>query len=507
MSRYVIAHRLSSGVERLQPLKIVTAALAGPAGFAPTHDESAGAAESEDPAHTTLVETDASEIERRRQTLADDVIVEEEAPRWPALFRPGANLPIASAPDVPAGVGGAIDVALNGANVPIDSALVQLSLASPRFPMTTSVARRTDGEGAAALPYDPRNWVPVSLTIVPKSGSWPIVLPVRDRRVPVTLTPLPRTGPLGWWHLAVGATAPETAGEGIRVGVIDTGVGPHPYLNHVKRAGAIINGDRLTGPDDTNDVADHGTHVSGTIGARPDPRSGDFRGIAPAAELVAVRVYPGGGPPGFESGGATNNDISLAMTMLSRDEQCDIINISSAGMSRSELEADRLTAAVNRGTIVICAAGNGGGPPVLFPGAAADAVAVSALGFLGCEPAPLEMLVRPQQFDRYAFGYYSPSFSSFGPEVRCAAPGVGVIATVPTDAGATPAYAAMSGTSMSAPVISGVLAALLSRDSRYRSLGRTKERSAYAWTVLARCLRTLGLAPWYQGLGIARQDG
>ena len=60
----------------------------------------------------------------------------------------------------------------------------------------------------------------------------------------------------------------------------------------------------------------------------------------------------------------------------------------------------------------------------------------------------------------------------------------------------------MSGTSMAAPVVTGVLARLLSRDRTYRGLPRGRERTLHAWNVLARSLRTLGLAGWYQGFGV-----
>jgi subtilisin len=256
-------------------------------------------------------------------------------------------------------------------------------------------------------------------------------------------------------------------------------------------------------PDSAKDVAEHGTHVAGIIGARPTDLR-DFSGIAPGAALVAVRVYPGGGPPGSEGGFSNNGDIAQAITHLTEDQACDIINLSSNGPLRSEIEADRITAAFNRGTLVVCSAGNGGGPPVLFPAAEPNALGVSALGFFGAAPATsLDAFNMPMQPDRYTIsGGYLAKFSSFGPEIKCIAPGVGVISTVPTGDGTTPAYLAASGTSMAAPVVSGCLAALLSRDSGYKSLPRSRERSVRAWNVLVGTLRSLGLHFAYQGFGV-----
>jgi subtilisin family serine protease len=296
----------------------------------------------------------------------------------------------------------------------------------------------------------------------------------------------------------------ETLGQGIRVGVIDTGVGPHPYLSHVRSAGAFLNGKRLQSPGSVNDVADHGTHVAGLIGARPPTGSKDFAGIAPGADLVAARIYQGGGPPTQESGTTTNGDVGRAILTLARDEECDIINLSSGGPMRSRIEADRITAALNRGTLVICSVGNGSGPPVLYPAAEPQAVGVSALGLTGGVPfGVLDMLSYPMQPDRFSVaGFFAPTFISVGAETKCTGPGVGIISTVPArDTDETP-YVAMSGTSMAAPAVSGALAAILSRDSTYLSLPRTRERSSYASAALLRAMRTLSLNFQYQGYGM-----
>jgi subtilisin family serine protease len=323
-------------------------------------------------------------------------------------------------------------------------------------------------------------------------------------RMSLALSELPRSGPLGWWHnvLGLGRYAADL-GTGIRVGIIDTGIGPHPYLAHAKQAGAIVEGIFDPSASATTDVAEHGTHVAGIIGARPQDTN-DFAGIAPGAELVALRVYPGGGAPGAEAGFATNGDISQAITRLSAAEECDIINLSSGGLLRSEIENDRITAAFNRGTLMVCSAGNGGGPPVLFPAADPNVIGVSAMGILNCAPAlALDALSLPTQPDRFTnAGAYLAAFSSFGPEIKCIAPGVGIISTVPSAGASAPAYLAGSGTSMSAPVLTGTLAALLSRDSVYKSLPRTRERAFWAWNALARTLRPLGLAFPYQGFGL-----
>ena len=68
------------------------------------------------------------------------------------------------------------------------------------------------------------------------------------------------------------------------------------------------------------------------------------------------------------------------------------------------------------------------------------------------------------------------------------------------------------GTSMACPAVCAALAALLSADPGYRNLPRDVTRAQYAWNVLLRNLRSLGLNSTYQGYdsivqGLSRRAG
>jgi subtilisin len=131
-------------------------------------------------------------------------------------------------------------------------------------------------------------------------------------------------------------------------------------------------------------------------------------------------------------------------------------------------------------------------------------IGVSALGIIGGFPAAaLDIFSMPPTADRYnGMGGFHAAFSSFGPEIKCIGPGVGIISTVPARGESSPAYLAASGTSMAAPAVAGALAAILSRDAIYKSLPRNRDRSLRAWNVLAGTLRSLGLYFPYQGFGL-----
>ena len=130
-------------------------------------------------------------------------------------------------------------------------------------------------------------------------------------------------------------------------------------------------------PAQATDVAEHGTHTTGIIGARPKKAS-DYAGMAAGCTLFHARVFKGEGP----NDGPTQADIINAIDSLSRDHQCDLINMSLGGGPRSGAEEDAIRDASQRGTLCICSAGNENGP-IDFPGAYPECEAVSAIGKVG----------------------------------------------------------------------------------------------------------------------------
>jgi subtilisin family serine protease len=505
MARYVIARRVADQEPTRARLKRATLSTLRRqvASFGSIIDTGVKA-KADEIAETITLEGDAADVEAKRKELPENFIIETEKLRRPGVFHPVLSS-TRSPEEFPIGLGATAEVNVSCAGKPLPAAQIVMTSIAYRGGFATTTFGDTDENGRALLPFNPSVWMPASVTILPRGRAWPVSSRIFGRRLNIAVPPLPREGPLAWWHRVMGLNRfSESLGEGIRVGVVDTGVGPHPYLSHVRSAGAFKNGRRLQNPGSSNDVAEHGTHVAGLIGARPPSGSKDFAGIAPGVDLVAARIYQGGGPPTQESGTTTNGDVAQAILTLARDEECDLINLSSGGPMRSSIEADRITAARNRGTLVICSVGNGSGPPVLYPAAEPEAVAVSALGPTGGIPfGVLDNVAYPMQWDRYsAAGFFAPAFISVGPETKCTGPGVGIISTVPARPSDEAPYVAMSGTSMGAPAVTGALAAILSQDSTYLSLPRTRERSSYALTLLWRAIRTLDLNFQYQGFGM-----
>jgi subtilisin family serine protease len=288
-------------------------------------------------------------------------------------------------------------------------------------------------------------------------------------------------------------------GEGIRIGVVDSGVGPHPYLQNATSVGAVINGQYDPAPAAGADVLGHGSHASGIMIARPVDGSGDYCGIADGADVLSIRVLT-------PEGQASQADIADAIDLLTIEPRVDLINLSLGGPQPSQIEQDALRSAMDRGTLCVAAAGNDFGQPILYPAAYPEAIAVSAIGLAGIYPAgTMEAQSLPTQSDQYGpNNLFLARFSDIGPQMSCGAPGVGIISTVPARPEAPAPYAAYSGTSMAAPVVCASLATVLAQDQTYRGLPRNQQRTQWASFILANCLRPLGLNWTYAGGGLVQ---
>jgi Subtilase family len=180
---------------------------------------------------------------------------------------------------------------------------------------------------------------------------------------------------------ASSAYAAGATGNGIMVGVVDTGID----LDHPEFAGVIDDHsiDIMTGSAATlGDVDGHGTAVAGIIGAR---RNGALsHGVAFGARLLVVRADAPGSCPGACAFDQAN---VAAATDYAVNQGAHVINYSLGGTgSLGGALADALGRAVAAGRILVLAAGNEGGNDPIFPAifagspeASGRAIAVGAL--------------------------------------------------------------------------------------------------------------------------------
>lgn len=443
-------------------------------------------------------EADPAEVAATIADLSPDVIIEPQILHYPTrewLFHAAWLTFAGDAAALDAGAGTQLKVKITGGGNDLEGAEIVLYLRIPA-PGTQprKIKQMTSADGTATFNFS-TIWTPAALVAVPPGGFWSMVVRGPQDGMVVDLLPLPQLGPLGWWHNVVGQTNYDSSrGQGIRVGVIDTGCGPNTALSHVVKTGAFIDG--IHDPNSINDVDSHGSHVCGTIGGIPVTPDA-YAGVAPGVELLAARVFPDANT------GADQGDIVKAIEYLSEVSQVDLINMSLGASSPSEIERDGILDALERGTLCICAAGNTNGR-VEYPGAFDEVIGVAALGLEGwAPPGTISGSRYPQEQDRYGdLNLFLSNFSCFGDEIDCAAPGVGIIAALPERFGLVEPYGGMDGTSMASPVVCGVLATILSVDPEYLALPRDITRANHARTLLRQHCKDLRLAARYQGRGV-----
>lgn len=215
------------------------------------------------------------------------------------------------------------------------------------------------------------------------------------------------------WNISTGAQ--------VNVAVIDTGIDTrHPDLK-------VHGGINTINPQKSyKDDSGHGTHVAGTIAALSN-RVGVV-GVAFNARLYSVKVLGADGS-GYLS------DLIEGLDWCIKNK-IHVVNMSLGSDNTLELLHDVIKQVYNAGILLVAAAGNSGpeANTVYHPARYPEVIAVSAT----------------DPFDGIAY------FSSRGPEVDLAAPGVNIHSTYRNKA-----YRKFSDTSMAAPHVSGTAALLL----------------------------------------------
>lgn len=272
------------------------------------------------------------------------------------------------------------------------------------------------------------------------------------------------------WHLKrVGAERAWNygCGRGATVAVVDTGVACFdrgPFSRGTDLAGTRCQGgwNFVADSPEAYDDQGHGTHVAGTIAQTTNNGVG-AAGLAFCATLMPVKVL---NKQGFGTVANVAEGIRFAA-----DEGAGVINLSLGGPIKSRILAAAVDHALAKGVVVVAAAGNSGkkvGWPAAYPGV----IAVSAT----------------DDEDRIA------RFSSRGPEIALAAPGVAITQQTICNGGHDKCeiFGTFNGTSMASPHVAGVAALI-------ESLGVT--RASKVAEVLAASARANG-DPALYGAGI-----
>ena len=263
----------------------------------------------------------------------------------------------------------------------------------------------------------------------------------------------------------------ETTGRGVGVAIIDSGIAAHRAL-----AGRVVVNLDFTGSRGRGtDLYGHGTHIAGIVAARGFGGANEAAsGMAPGAHLLNLKVLKGDGT------GKVSDVIEAIDWAIDNRQQYGIrvLNLSLGMAPTQSYRDDPLCQAVERaaraGLVVVASAGNYGqtadGKTVLgsvtSPGTSPFAITVGALRTQGTAD-PTDDVVAP-------WSSRGPTMVDHIVKPDLVAPGSRILSTAAAggalmkqfpdrlvDGPGRNDYFAMSGTSMSAAVVSGAVALLL----------------------------------------------
>ena len=290
---------------------------------------------------------------------------------------------------------------------------------------------------------------------------------------------------------------PLTTGAGVVVALMDSGIGAHPDLPSGKVIARVdLADDNASGLD----PAGHGTHLAGIIAAR----GAEFRGVAPDARLVDIRVLD-------ESGEGTLRSVVAGFDWLLENRVAlgiRVLNLSFGTTQRSSYHSDLLAALAESawfaGITVVAAAGNDGDDLGTMSTPGADPFIITAGSFD-------DQGTRTEQDDRQsAFSSRGPTKDGFTkPDVL--APGRRVVSLRAAGSQASPLqsehgpgkadkpsnnlYTRMSGTSVSSAMVSGVAALVLSFHASYTPTKTKGAILAFGRSITGTPTKAV-MAPW-----------
>ncbi len=187
----------------------------------------------------------------------------------------------------------------------------------------------------------------------------------------------------------------------------------------------ILSKSFLSNQTSAKDENGHGTHVAGIIGAKNN--SFGVLGIASGATLVSLRVLDKNGE------GILSSIIQALGYVNTKAAAGDVVNMSLGEDTTSQILNQQVRNTAARGIYITIPAGNDHADAKSFSPANANGTNIYTVSAI-------------DSLDNFA------SFSNYGNDVDYAAPGVRVLSTYIGNR-----YAYMSGTSMSAPHLAGLL--------------------------------------------------
>lgn len=237
-------------------------------------------------------------------------------------------------------------------------------------------------------------------------------------------------------------------GKGIGVAILDTGIFPHvDFDNRIVAFYDVINHKQQLYDDNG-----HGTHIAGIIAGNGRNSNGRIRGVAPEANIIAVKILEADG-----SGNCVDAVQGMEWILANQKEyNIRVVNFSvgtteKSGSDQESVIVQETEKLWQSGIVVVAATGNNGpgSGTVTSPGTSRKIITVGAYD---------ELLVANK-------GKWKKYYSGEGPTRECivkpeiVARGNQIVSCRSARNG----YQQRSGSSMAAPYVSGMIARLLQK--------------------------------------------
>lgn len=241
----------------------------------------------------------------------------------------------------------------------------------------------------------------------------------------------------------LGAAAERSAwGRGTTIAILDTGVAPDATFDTSRVQYLNLGLGTLPGEGGEDG---HGTSVAALAAGH----SADAPGVAPGATILSIRVTDASG---------SSDIFTVAQAILAAvDARAQIINLSLGGYATNSALDHAIDYAVAHGSVIVAAAGNDQATQLAWPAADPRVISVGAVDALGQQLA----------------------FSNSGPQLQITAPGYGV-----QTAWLDSQRVYVNGTSASAPLVAGAIAAVMSQNPALTA--------QQAWSVIRQTVSDAG---------------
>lgn len=251
-------------------------------------------------------------------------------------------------------------------------------------------------------------------------------------------------------------------GERVGIAILDTGIYPHPDLtspkNRIVAFKDIIN--HRSQPYDDNG---HGTHCAGDAAGNGAKSNGKYRGPAPKANLIGVKVLDA-------SGSGTMSSIIAGIEWCIRNQArfgIKILSMSIGAPTNTSYKKDPMCQAVRKAWkkgIVVCAAAGNDGPKaktINSPGIEPSIITVGALDDKNTTTLNDDSVAYFSSRGPTADGLTKPDVIAPGANIISLRSPGSRIDRAEKKARIGNSYTNLSGTSMATPVCAGVVALIL----------------------------------------------